>query len=432
MKQDAVTTAPSWFPLDVAGLIYPAASTSDWNCTYRLSFLLKERVEPAVLRQAVQDIYPRFPTFFVSLRRGLFWFYLKRMQETDIVQAETEYPCRSHMIFSREKPAVRVLYYKNRIAVEVFHAIADGGASLMFLKALTARYLTLKGYHIEESESIISLAEPPSQEELEDAYKASYQKEKLPTMKEGFAQQYRAKKIPNYLRVTTGRVPVQQLRAQAKSRNLTVTEYLNAVYLNALYQAVPKPHKKPFVISVPISLRSIYAKKTLRNFSLYTLVGFDPRTQENFTFEEIVELTRGQLKQGMRHESVHRLLLNSTSIAKSPWIRVVPNALKRPCMRVGFRLIGQEHFTAALSNLGKLNLPPSMQAHIEQPEMMMGNAPTKRLFCVVVSDDDYTSIVFTGDNNETLVQMAFFRLLTQHGLFVRVDSNIDDDRGAVG
>ena len=65
-----------WFDLDNAATIYPYSSNSQWICGYRIGCVLTEEIDPDVLKQAVRDIMPRFPSYFVQLRYGYFWPYL--------------------------------------------------------------------------------------------------------------------------------------------------------------------------------------------------------------------------------------------------------------------------------------------------------------------------------------------------------------------
>ena len=66
----------NWYRLDTAALIFPAVARRDWSNAFRLSASLTEPVDPAVLQRAADDLRPRFPSFFVTLRRGFFWYYL--------------------------------------------------------------------------------------------------------------------------------------------------------------------------------------------------------------------------------------------------------------------------------------------------------------------------------------------------------------------
>ena len=62
-----------WFRLDNAALIFPAIMRRNWNNCFRLSVTLRGEVDPDCLARAVGDLKERFPTFFVRLRRGVFW-----------------------------------------------------------------------------------------------------------------------------------------------------------------------------------------------------------------------------------------------------------------------------------------------------------------------------------------------------------------------
>ena len=70
-----------WMRLDNAAKIYPAARRNNWSNVYRLSFTLKEEVDPAVLQRALDVTVKRFPSIAARLRRGLFWYYLEQVSE---------------------------------------------------------------------------------------------------------------------------------------------------------------------------------------------------------------------------------------------------------------------------------------------------------------------------------------------------------------
>ena len=67
----------NWYRLDTAALIFPATIRRDWCNVFRLSAGLTEPVDPAILQQATDDLRKRFPSYFVTLRRGVFWYYLE-------------------------------------------------------------------------------------------------------------------------------------------------------------------------------------------------------------------------------------------------------------------------------------------------------------------------------------------------------------------
>ena len=158
-----------WYRLDNAALIFPAVMRKNWNNVFRVSVTLKEPVDPGVLNQAIADLKPRFPTCFVRLKAGFFWYYLETIAEAPKAQEDYAYPL-THMTRRELKTCcVRFLYYNNRIAVEVFHSVTDGTGGLILLKNLTARYLELKyGTEIPPEGHIVHINEKPKAEETRD------------------------------------------------------------------------------------------------------------------------------------------------------------------------------------------------------------------------------------------------------------------------
>ena len=135
-----------WMRLDNAALIFPAVRRRDWTNVFRLSATLTEPVEPEVLQQAVDALLPRFPSMYVSLHRGIFWYYLQKLTKAPRVRQDGACPL-IHMTGAElRKCGLRVLYYENRIAVECFHALTDGSGGMVFLKTLTAAYLSPVSY----------------------------------------------------------------------------------------------------------------------------------------------------------------------------------------------------------------------------------------------------------------------------------------------
>ena len=81
-----------WMPLDNAALIFPAIRRRNWNNVFRESVTLTEDVDPALLQQAVDELMPRFPSFYLRLRQGVFWYYLEQVAEAPKIREEYSYP----------------------------------------------------------------------------------------------------------------------------------------------------------------------------------------------------------------------------------------------------------------------------------------------------------------------------------------------------
>lgn len=84
---------------------------------------------------------------YVRLCTGVFWYYLEQAKQPPRVQPDYAYPLTHMPASALHRCCFRVLYHHNRIAVEFFHALTDGTGAMVYLKTLTARYITLK-YHV--------------------------------------------------------------------------------------------------------------------------------------------------------------------------------------------------------------------------------------------------------------------------------------------
>ncbi len=420
---------PGWFPLDVAGTIYPSARTRHWNSNFRIAFVLKKEVDLDRLRNALADAHKRFPSFFVGVRHGLFWYYVERMDNLDIIMPETTYPCQSIDIFDKTLPALRIYYDRRRVSVEFPHFVTDGGAALIFTKALLARYLQLEGVEIPPNSGLLDLTESPHASELTDSFREFYTKSKSNPPADHRAWQYSAPVIENYLKVIHATIPVKDLLSQAKARDLTLTDYLMGVYLYAFYQTSAKARssRKPIQISVPISLRNIYPSDSLRNFSLFANLGFCPRSKEHFSFDDILKEMKGKLEAAKAKQELQKTLSSYVRTIDNIAVRLAPNVLKRRVMQAGYFFAGENRQTSPMTNLGKLNLPPSIAEHCETFETMLGSSPLLKLKLAIVSDDRFIHLYFTSTSPKTYVQRMFIRQLVAEGARVRVESNIRDN-----
>ena len=71
-----------------AAKIYPAARSSRWNAVFRMSAVMKDEVDPEILQRALDDVIDRFPTFRVTLKKGLFWYYFQYIDEKPKIEKE--------------------------------------------------------------------------------------------------------------------------------------------------------------------------------------------------------------------------------------------------------------------------------------------------------------------------------------------------------
>ena len=145
-----------WLRIDNAGTIYPPAKRRHWNFVYRITAVTINKVNYEVLVKAVEEILPRFPSFNVCLKKGLFWNYFERAPRKLQVIKDTDFPCTPFDLSDTNANLIRVIYDDYKIAFECFHALSDGRGALVFLNALLNKYFILTGEHIEPSDTILN------------------------------------------------------------------------------------------------------------------------------------------------------------------------------------------------------------------------------------------------------------------------------------
>ena len=103
---------PTWYPLDNAGLLYSAIQKENYSAVYRFSALMREKVDPVALQQAVDQTMPRFPGFGVRIRRGAFWCYLEpNPAPGPFVRPDMANPCQPVRFKEDNGWLIRFFYY---------------------------------------------------------------------------------------------------------------------------------------------------------------------------------------------------------------------------------------------------------------------------------------------------------------------------------
>jgi len=196
-----------WYKLDSAGILYSALQKEEYSAIYRFSAQMEREVDPAALQRAIDRCMPRFPSFAVRIRKGLFWYYLEPNHASGpFLKEDVSDPCQP--VASARTTAGSCAFYitVSAISVEVFHALSDGGGAIVFFRTLLAEYLRQTGVDVPAGNGVLDLNEPPREEELEDAY-ARYA-----------IQQIKDKKYPESLLQYTGNILLVGINYDKKSK----------------------------------------------------------------------------------------------------------------------------------------------------------------------------------------------------------------------
>lgn len=416
-----------WMRLDNAAKIYPAVRRRNWNNFFRLSATLTEPVDRQVLQSALDVTVRRFPSIAVRLRRGIFWYYLEQLQRAPAVQEERSCPL-AHVPFRQIREcAFRVIVYRQRIALEVFHALTDGAGAMVFLKTLLAEYLSQKqGIAIPAGEGVLGRLEDPSEEELEDSF-LKYAGEIKASRRERTAYHLSGTPEPDgFLNLVTLMLDAGQVRNRAREYGVSVTEFLCAAMMEAILdlqaEKVPLRRRRPVKVLIPVNLRQLFPSRTLRNFALYVTPEVDPKLGR-YTFQELCSVVHHRMGMDCNAKTMGARITTNVSSERVFFLKIMPLFIKNLAMKAVFDAVGERKSCLCLSNLGQVKLPEQMEPYVERMDFIIGVQARAPHNCGVLTYGDTMYINLIRNIREPELEMHFYQMLQRRGLSVRAESN---------
>ena len=417
----------NWYRLDTAALIFPAIIRRDWSNAFRVSACLKEDVDTVILQQAVDALRPRFPSYYVTLHKGVFWYYLEESREPVRVQNDYAYPLTFMSSRELRHNCLRVLVYKNRIAAEFFHALTDGHGGSVYLCNLIARYLELKeGIAIPRGGLLRDLNESPPPEELEDSFLKNAAEVAAGRREEPSYHLHGVREERGFKTLTTGIVETQALLDAAHRYGVTVTALLAAVMAESIIamqsEERPRRRQRPVKITIPVDLRRLYGSRTLRNFSLVLNLGVDPRYGD-YTLEELCRSIYHQIGANATPQNMAGMIAANVQPQQLVPLRLAPVFVKNLVMDAVYRRSGESGGSLNVSNITKLPLPEEMLQYVERMEFIIGPQRSYPNNCSVMSFGGKTYINMIRNIRQSELERRFFSRLVELGIAVEIECN---------
>jgi NRPS condensation-like uncharacterized protein len=172
---------------------------------------------------------------------------------------------------------------------------------------------------------------------------------------------------------------------------------------------------------VPVNLRKVFPSKTLRNFSLVISSGC--KIDEELSFDEILKIVKEDFAYGLRKEYLHAQIVANVMLEKNIFMRITPLFLKTIAMKIGYKAWGDSINSLTISNLGKVDLPKGMEKYIDKIVFTNGASSTIPINCGVVSHKNKLVISFSSAIIERDFQREFFRILSNFGVGIVIESN---------
>lgn len=409
-----------WTKLDNAAKIFPPNTNEKDTKVFRFVCELREEVDKEVLQQALDQTLPLFPMYQTVLRRGMFWYYMETTDTKPEVKEESKLPCNTLYRHNRKNLLYEVTYYKKRINLEMYHAITDGTGALCFLKTLLYFYITLK--YREDFKELPTLDYDASfTQKTEDSYLKYYSGDKT-LDKVKLTKAYRIagrRSLDNRLKVIEGTMSVKEVLELAHRYDTTMTIYLTALFLKAIYQDMPaRGRKLPVVLSVPVNLRAYFPSVTARNFFATINIKYHFGKSSD-KLEDIIRDVKASFERELTTEKLQTHLNRLSALEHNAFMRVVPLTLKDYVLRFATYL-SDRGITATLSNVGKITTTKELAPYIRLFDCFTSARRPQICMC---SFGDTLVISFTSPFVGTDIQKNFFRILTEEGVAITVASN---------
>jgi NRPS condensation-like uncharacterized protein len=413
-----------WLRLDNAAKIYPAIKDNELTAVFRIGVELKERIRAKPFIEAIQALEDRFPYYKVKLRAGFFWYYLEPGNLPIAIEPDHEIPCRA---FNKNELMFRVLVKNNAMNVEFSHILTDGTGAFEFLKTLLLTYFEKCGAQLPESIPFHKKGEKPVEEEYEDAYKRYFKKIDAgpPRIPPAFHVPFKLKPAPRFS-VLAAIISLEATKKRAKEYEVSLTDYLTAVYLYSLQQISEQQtnfrkrvSRKIARIEVPVNLRRVFPSRTMRNFSLYVIPGIDMRLG-HYSFEEIIKVVYHQMQLETDAKLISKMISRNVSGEKNKFVRGLPLFIKSFFLSKLYAL-GTRQYSGVVTNLGKVDLSPEINKRIDR-FIFVPPPPNKilKINAGVVGFDGKLLITFGNITVSRELERQFFTFLTGQGIAVKL------------
>ncbi len=413
-----------WLKLDNAATIYPSTLSKKYAAMFRMSVSLDEKIDVRILKKALDNIIPIFPTFHYKLKSGLFWCYFRYNDKDFIIDEDKKNPLLRMNFEINNDYLFRIRHYNKRIAIEYFHALTDGTGGITFLLTLVGEYLKLKhNLKITYNNYVLDPSKPIDNKLFRDQFfdiarkYGKFEKNKR-------AYHFKGEKInSNLLNIITGHIKIDELKKVAHKYDCTITEYLASMMILSLQEMSDDDrNKKPIMVSIPINLRNIYHVESLRNFSSYINVGINPKLG-NYSLEEIINEVKSQMHILVSEKVVNAKVTANVNAMKNIFIRIIPLFIKRRALSLSDFLLGDRFCSINFSNLGLIKLPNEMLPYIMDANFIIGRPRFNvcNSACISIKNDLYIS--FARTIKVPRFERKFFTKLVEAGITVEVESN---------
>ena len=411
-----------WRRLDNSAKIFPISAGKKYSTVFRLSVVLKEKIQPPILQIAVEKALEQYALFKVRLKNGFFWNYFEYNPKKILIEEEKEYPCKYIEPKENNHYLFKVTYFDKKINIDIFHSLTDGNSGVMFFREIVYNYIELA--HKEEFQEELR-RKRKFDISTEDSYIKNYDKKAKGNNSSKKAYKLVGRRIKlGAISAIHEIIDLPQLKQEAKEHEATITQYLTAVLIYAIYQAnyIKNKGKKPIKVCIPVNLKKYFPSNTISNFFSYITIEAEMKKDQIDTFDKILHFVKKEFAKKLEPQEIQKTMSGNVKLGTNPFIKLIPLVLKKPIVRLSYLEI-RKYTTTTFSNIGRIGIIGKYQKYIEDFLMLIAPEPVEKIKCSACSFENHIVFTFTSILDDCAIEKEFYKFLKEKHITVKIESN---------
>lgn len=413
-----------WYELDAFAKTYSSIISEGRTTCFRLSALFTENIDIKILKEVSNFLEKKYPFYNSELKKGIFWNYLQQKKTHFMIRKEVTYPCTD----IRKDNPLRIIYFNNKISIEIAHFLTDGKGALLFFQDLIEKYLEEKYFcektNFQKIEEILENSdetEKIKKNEYVDLYEKYLKKvSKETTIKSAFHLPIKILEKGQY-HVTTGEISINDLKAKSKKYGTTIGKYLLAVYFKILLDRYSQA-KNPIVIGVPVDLRKIFEETTYRNFFINITPSVDASLGA-YSLSEIITYLDNYFALKITKKEFYKSIYKAMNPIGNMIIKSVPYLIKRLFFPFIFDYYGERGYTTGFSNLGIFKIDKKYEKFLKGLRFLPPPSKRCKIKMGVISDNQKIYVNFGNLTANYDIERDFFIYLRKRGIKSKIITN---------
>ena len=387
--------------------------------TFRLSVILKELVDPEILKIAITKSLDMYPSYKVKIKNGFFWNYLKTNKNDLVLEAQENKNIKTINLSKNNDYLFKVTYINNKINLDMCHILTDGVGATIFLKSIIYNYLNFKyGLNTDSSELLIYNYIDKDQL-IENADKSLvFKKSKNKTFF------IREKINPFFTKTYHYILDLKNFKEICKKNNVSISEYLSALYVYAIYNTVyDRKSKKDILLTVPIDLRRRYNVDAFSNFFTCMDVKCNLLKNKYMNFKKILNEIKKEFQSNLNNENIQKYLARDVKLGTNFGISMVPLVVKKAFMKYFGKYVNNSP-TTTFSNIGPIKIADQYKKYINNIVALVNTGKQQKVKCTICSYENNLTITINSNLISNKLEKEFYRLLLKHVGNVKLSGSI--------